>query len=238
MPPQDDGRRTRRPPSGVSRARAGRRRSRGVRGGSDGGDRILRPQGPLLAAPRPARARVFVGGLPGPLPERGRGKGGSGKQPQGEARGQRRGEEGGGEERRREAAHAWRGGRSARGGPGRALGESRAAHRGPGGRSRRAAIALQGPPFACRPRPVRASRGPCAHFSRVRGIPGKGWRPCSRPRGSSWRLWWPSRAERVAVGSFATARLRSELAFSAAPPGPQLGPRARSAREIPGRWSW
>ena len=55
--------------------------------------------------------------------------------PQGEARGQRRGEEGGGEERRREAAHAWRGGRSARGAPGRAFGELGAGPRCVQGRS-------------------------------------------------------------------------------------------------------
>ncbi len=143
--------------------------SRGVKGGSDGGGRRRRTQGPTEEAPAGAGERACVGGFPGPLPEREREKSRARRQPQGEARGQRRGEEGGGEDRRREASHAGRGGRSARGGPGRALGASRAAHRGPGGRSRALPSRRLQKHLASRPRGDRGGGpGPGQAFQRSR----------------------------------------------------------------------
>ncbi len=79
------------------------------------------------------------------------------------------GKRGGGEDRRREASHAGRGGRSARGGPGRALGESRAAHRGPGGRSRALPSRRLQKHLASRPRGDRGGGpGPGQAFQRSR----------------------------------------------------------------------
>ena len=103
----------------------------------------------------------------------------------------------------------------------------------PGGRSRRAAIALQGPPFACRPRPVRAPRGLRAHFWCTKRIPGKGFGCNSRPRGRSWRSRWRAAPARAKSRATSRATLRSERAFSRRSPGPAIAPKRGHGRLAP-----